>query len=492
MSNKGKSSKSKQPVVSDSSSGSDSNEEKAVPTKGGKGKQPVVVAKGKQSAVATKGGKDKPEPKSDSKTVNNLRYRDVKVEDIVLEEAPKSDGPQTIWFMNHNNTVLKQKSMIRIQTGKIIMTGGGIPELDEVREKRKQKTYGTYMSDKDREFIKIPLDPKQKPCVELAKFMTMLDDHYGSEEFRKEHFGDKWQQYLYQPCVREPQEEENKEATQSKYPKLDTCKMKFDTERESHANRTKLVKNVDGVKTRVVANTITEITKEIKFKTTCKFLFSFAKLWAQKLPAKKGAPKDYGIGFKIQAIEYTPGESGGFGGDAEFDSNSDEDEDDEVETKPKSKTPPAKSNAKPNAKAAKLDSDDDSGSDKSEEVPAKKPVGKKPTKPAESESGSDSDEPPKGKAPAKKPAGKKPAESDSGSADDSDEPPKGKAPAKKPAGKKPAESESGSDSDEPPKGKTPAKKPAGKKPAESESGSDDDSAEIPVKKTPAKKKPVKK
>lgn len=510
MSNKGKSSKAKQPTPSSSSSGSESNEEKVVaPTKGSKAKQPVPT-KGKQPTPApTKGGKNASESESSKPSVGNLRYKDIKIEDIVLEEAPKSDGPQTIWFMNQNNTVLKQKTPMRLQTGKIKMTGGGIPQLDSEREKRNQKTYGNYKSDEDREFMKIPLDPKQKACNDLKDFMTMLDEHYGSEEFRKKHFKTKWEQYMYSPCVREPQtqdEEENsdedgkasknkkKAVVESKYPKLDTCKMKFDTERETHKNRTKLVKNVDGKKTRVVADTITEIAKEIRFQSTCKFVFTFAKMWAQKLPSKKGGSKDYGIGFKILAIEYEPGEASNFGGDAEFDSNSDEDEEEEVDTKKsKSKTPPAKSNAKPNAKpnakASKLDSDDDSDSDKSEEISAKKPVAGK--KPAKSESDDDSeDTPPKGKPGAKKPvAGKKPAKSESD--DDSEDAPKGKAGAKKPA-----KSESEEDSeDDAPKGKPAAKKPVAKKPAKSESDdSDEDSDDIKVKKTVVapKKKPVKK
>ena len=467
MSHKGKASKSK-PAPSE-----EDNEvnEVTVPTKSSKNMVPS-----KDDTTSSK-SKKMPTPSKEDSTlgsrIGNLRYDQVIMENICIDEL-KKEGQQDMAYINLNDTVTKQKKSITVQTsGQIKMVGGGIPQLDSERKKTTGKeTKGNFPDDTKREFIKLPLDPEQPACVKLRNFMERVDEYFGSEEVRKKVFGANASKYEYLACIREPQEggdDDNtpKDPTKPQYIKYDTCKMKFNMEWGSDPRKciTKLKKVVDGKKTPVTANTITDIAKEIRYQSNIKLVFQFTKLWANKTATPPSKFRSYGVGFKIIAIEYEPSIATFSRNDASFDSNSDEDEDN---TKPVTKTPvkpSAKSSTKPAPKAMKLDSETES--EKSEEISAKKSTKPDKAKVTKSESDdSDSDDAPK-KVTTKN---SKPATKDS---------------------KKVAKSESDdSDSDDAPKKVTTKNsKPVtkGKKVAksESESGSDD-SDEIPVKKTTGK------
>lgn len=203
MSHKSKASKASAKQQSHSQSDEDSSEDTKVKVQTTTTKSKTPAPK---KAVPSDG-----ENKSDSvgPPVGNFRYKQVNPENIDISEL-KKEGQQDLAYLNYNDSSTKQKRRILVQTGKIKMTAGGIPQLDSEREKAGQKTFGNYPSNEKREFIKIPLDPSQPPCMELKEFLTTMDEYFGSDEMKNRVFGKKNAgKYMYMPCVKPPMENDD-------------------------------------------------------------------------------------------------------------------------------------------------------------------------------------------------------------------------------------------------------------------------------------------
>lgn len=266
------------------------------------------------------------------------RYNKINFKNLEITEL-KTDSSQPIAFINYNDETLNSSTRMLVQTGKIKLTGHGIPKLDKADSKTNY-----YPTDDKREFIKIPLDSNQQSCVELRKHLELADEWAGSDEMRKKLFGKKANKYQYSPCIKTPQtfndedeDESDKKKEKSKYPIIDYVKMKFNIsiENNSRINRTKLVKVSDNKKTTVEANTITEIANQIHFLSEIKCIFHYMKIWANKTPGQGATKIMYGLGFKIMSIEFTPGINKMLDpDDLEFSSDKEEDikvdDDDEV------------------------------------------------------------------------------------------------------------------------------------------------------------------
>lgn len=322
---------------------------------------------------------------SSSSTVSVYRYKDIVFNCVEVSELNK-DGSQPLAYVNYLNPTTQASTKLLMQSGKIKLTSHGIPSLD----KKDSKT-NFYPDDSKREFIKIPLDPGQAACLELREHLEKADEWAGSDEMRKKLFGKRADKYQFQTSIKTPQkidkndDEEDEEDDKLKkgkdnkpakvYPVIDYVKMKFNVVKGK--NMTKLKKIEGNKKNLVKAETITEIASEITFLSEVKFIFYYNKIWANKTPSP-GAPKImYGIGFKIMAIEYTPGTSRGLNAD-NIDFLSEEENDDDEESGAKSKNKSTKPVTKPVTKpmtktvtktvnpAPKLDSDDDNEEDNEE------------------------------------------------------------------------------------------------------------------------------
>jgi len=208
--------------------------------------------------------------------------------------------------------------------------------------------------------------------MELRKHIAAADEYFGSDEMKKQLFGKRANEFEYNPCIRMPEKQDDKEddnddddedkpkkkkPANKKYPPMEYCKMKFNmvTDNKERINKTKL-KRIDGkTKNIVIAKTVTDIANEIRFHSEIKFIFYYAKVWKNKTKAKGALKKLYGIGFKIMAIEYTPSLGQGLRAeDIEFRSD---DEDDEEENEEKISTNKQKSSSK-SVKSVKFDDDD--------------------------------------------------------------------------------------------------------------------------------------
>ena len=410
------------------------------------------------------------------------RYKDVNFANAEVSELNK-EGRQPLAYINNKDPVRNAETKILVQTEKIKITSHGIPQLD-----KEDKDDGFYPDDSKREFIKVPLDPEQPACVNLRKHLEGADAWAGSSAMRKKLFGKRADEYQYQPSIKTPQKPKNdddddddkpkkgkgknvKGGVQKKeYPIIDYVKMKFNvvTEGKGRVNKTKL-KKVDGkTKTIVKADTITEVANEVNFLSECRFVFYYNKIWANKTPAQGATKIVYGLGFKVMAIEYTPGAKKGFGS-ADIDFLSEEDEDEE---KPAKKT--TNSKGKP---APKLDDSDDDENNEEDEDDDKPKKGTDKSKPKVES---------KGKGKNSKKADSEDEDNDEAD-DDEEEISAKKASPKKGTDKKSKKAdddEEDDDDEEISAKKVPSKKGADKKSkkADEDEEAEDDDEEVPIKK----------
>ena len=450
---------------------------------------------GKSDKASTKSGKAsaKSDTNSDeastsasnskSNTVTPVyRYKEIKFSEVEVSEL-KEQGSQPLAYINYNDALRKATTKLLVQSDKIKLSSHGIPSLDKPGSQNK-----FYPDDSKREFIKIPLDPKQDTAMELRAHLEAADEWAGSDEMRKKLFGKRANRYQYQQCIKTPQKQNNtfeddddndddddkskgkkgkkgndkskkgknddekKGDEKKEYPIIDYVKMKFNVvpdgkDGKDRLNKTKL-KRIDGkTKTLVQANSIAEIADEIKFHSEIKFIFYYNKIWANKTPAPGASKCTYGLGFKIMAIEYTPS-LGKSLDSANIDFLSEEEDEDESTQKTK--------NMSKNKKAAKMD-DDDNEEEEEEDVPKKNVKGKgKPSK-------KDDDEEEEEDVPKKNVKGKgKPSKKDDDEEEDEDDIPIKKASAKKGNDKKSKKATEEDEEEEEDEEIKPKRKPKGK------------------------------
>jgi len=201
------------------------------------------------------------------------------------------------------------ESNLVFQTGPIKLTQYGIPSLGEY-----------YKTDDQRSYIKVPFDTTQEACVELENMLTSIDDHVEND---KEAILKKFAKlYTYSKIVREAHSADDfgelvedgkakpvKTADPSKE-KFRYCKMKFDaTYPEKNIKTIIYVKQTDGTRKRVEANTVTEVAEYIKWGSTVRCLVMLNKLWAAKNKDENGTRK-FGLSLKLVQVEVTPREGG--------------------------------------------------------------------------------------------------------------------------------------------------------------------------------------
>jgi len=152
------------------------------------------------------------------------RYDEIDFANVDISEF-NTEGRQPLAYLNYHDKMRNASTKMLIQSKKIELTSHGIPSLDKEGEKEK----GFYPTDAEREFIKIPLDPKQKNCMELRKHIAAADEYFGSDEMKKQLFGKRADEFEYNPCIRMPEKQDDKEDDnddddEDKPKKKETCK----------------------------------------------------------------------------------------------------------------------------------------------------------------------------------------------------------------------------------------------------------------------------
>lgn len=224
---------------------------------------------------------------------------DVEFSNIRVSELHKNLSQPTAFIeYKYDDNIF---SRLDVQIEPIILTSYGVPSRNDK----------FYSSDACRNFIKIPLDPNQEEYIKLRKHLEAADVWAGSDEIRKKLFGSRWKKYIYHPVIKSftPCEEEEIINTNKKQRliKMDYVKMKLDLE--------KSVDNVFNVK-QIFNNslnryinpcTLDHLTSQIKYMSKIKILFSYNKIWCSQSPLIESNKFMYGLGLKIQHIEYGSG-----------------------------------------------------------------------------------------------------------------------------------------------------------------------------------------
>jgi hypothetical protein len=249
----------------------------------------------------------------------------------------------------------------------------GIPEINP--------EYG-IKDDSDRNYVKVPLDPKQQSCVDLENALTQIDEYM--VENQKDMFevlskletlptrkkgkktvkihGSKLYEYI--PLVKESSDktkfdasdvvdddddednthseeeeevevEETEEADETpKRNKFRSTKLKLDTDWETGRISTVVYVQDDSKGTnrrRVTVNTATDLAKYLTWNCTVRFVVMVNKVWAGKNPMAKNKFRSYGLTQKIKQVLIIPSEYQAKPDYQEcaFDSDTDEDESDD-------------------------------------------------------------------------------------------------------------------------------------------------------------------
>jgi len=149
---------------------------------------------------------------------------------------------------------------------------------------------------------------------EIEQWMNLLigiDEICDTDEFRKEHFGEKeYDKYAYQPLVRIPEEEVDEQGNIKYRPpytkiKLDLEYCPPDQEVQSTKPTFLIAELKEGKRTNIELNDFDDAVKMLKYLNKLRFVVSFNKTYAQKKAsgAGKNAKKTYGITLKATNIE---------------------------------------------------------------------------------------------------------------------------------------------------------------------------------------------
>ena len=323
-----------------------------------------------------------------------------------LEENERSKG-QKIAYPRYNHPTLGEGQPLFIQGPWMILFNYGVPTLGEF-----------YKEDKDRAFVKVPLDMSDPEIVKMADEFKKIDDILGHEDFKKENFGKNAKKHEYQSIVRSPLTDEDEEVTRPAYMKLKLDLTWPDSNVKTEVFSSELLENGKRERKKINIDTVTDFATHMPY--MCKFrpVFRPVKMWAHQSKMKDPG---YGIVFKLIKVEVEPSKNSNsvyqnyLQGDVFVDD--DEEEDTSAPTVFQATNSIKKAEATTASKNVEDSSDDSDSSDSDSEdekqvvqtkTPVTKSKGKKTDDSDSSDSDSEDEEPVvKAKPPAKKSKGKK-------------------------------------------------------------------------------------
>jgi hypothetical protein len=285
-----------------------------------------------------------------------------------LEDNERSKG-QRIAYPRYNHPTLGENQPLFIQGPWMTLDNYGVPQIGEY-----------YKEDKDRAFLKMPLNLEDKEIVKMVDELKKLDEKYDSDEFKNENFGAKAKKYKYQATVRTT-EDEDAEVQRPSYMKLKLDLTWPECNVKTEVIKSELLDNGKRVREPISVETVSDFANNVNY--MCKFrpIFRPVKMWAHQKNMKDPA---YGIVFKLVKVEVEPNKNSNnlyqnyLQGDVFLD------DEDDVELEDGSKSTPEtvfKVDAKAEKQVLDSDSDDSDSSDESEseseeEVKAKPPAKK--------------------------------------------------------------------------------------------------------------------
>jgi hypothetical protein len=236
-----------------------------------------------------------------------LKIKDIDVNNIKftkLDDNSRIESQKLSYIRYKFNNI---ETQLKIQTCDFCHETYGIPREDQYHPTTKSRAYYKLGFCQDRKAQK---DIKYDAIEELYNFLLKLDERCSSEEFKKEIFGSKWNDYNYQPLIRTPDEDdENLDKNGKPKYRPPFIKLRLDLEWSNDPNNQSskptflIFEKKDNKRIQLHLNNFDEVVDNIPFLSKLKFIISFSKLYAMK--TKMGAKKNYGITLKATHIEVT-------------------------------------------------------------------------------------------------------------------------------------------------------------------------------------------
>ncbi len=229
------------------------------------------------------------------------KYQDFDIKDLTFtkfEENERSKA-QNMAFPRY-----KETQRLMLQAPWIDMNAYGVPQLGEY-----------YKTDKDRAFIKIPLDLNNPEVKEFYEKLQSIDEMMGSKKFKEQQFGAKASKYKYAyPICRVPVEDEDedddKDKKKSKYPRPPYMKVKLDATWPETKITTQVFTSImkDGKREREKqeVESVDDFANHVRYLSKIRPIITPVKAWCEK-KAKMGSNEmQYGLTFKLVKIEVEP------------------------------------------------------------------------------------------------------------------------------------------------------------------------------------------
>jgi hypothetical protein len=208
-----------------------------------------------------------------------------------LEENERSKG-QKIAYPRYNHPSLGEGQPLLLQGPWMTMFAYGVPTLGEF-----------YKEDKDRAFVKVPLDINNPEIVKMIGEFKKIDEVLGADSYKKENFGKYDKKYTYQPIVRFPLADEDEEVSKPPYMKLKLDLTWPEGNVKTEVFNSELLENGKRERKKLEVDTVTEFANKMSY--MCKFrgVFRPVKMWAHQSKMKDPG---YGLVFKLIKVEVEP------------------------------------------------------------------------------------------------------------------------------------------------------------------------------------------
>ena len=247
-------------------------------------------------------------------------YKDFKSSDLTFTEWADSEkmkikGQQKMCFPRYG----QEESNLFLQLPWMKISRYGVPSLGEY-----------YSTDKDRAFLKMPLDTSDPEVKLFYDKFAEFDANMNSAEVKTKLFGKKAKKYKYIPVVKIPDEVDDE------HPPWMKLKIHLDWQDDSvltevwHSEPS-TEEGKKRTRTKVDVSTVQEFQDNVSYLSDVRLIVKPTKLWAQ---SEKLPEPTFGVSWRIFKVEVEPRKVANSlnqfkGNDAFLDSDSSDDEADE-------------------------------------------------------------------------------------------------------------------------------------------------------------------
>lgn len=208
-----------------------------------------------------------------------------------LVDNERSKG-QRIAYPRYNHPTKGEDQQLMLQTPWMKIFTYGVPRLGEF-----------YSNDKDRSFLKLPLDLSDAEVNSLYNQLSAFDKRMESSDMKKTLFDKKAKKYNYIPSVRTTPVDEEEDDEKPPYMKIKMDTSYPDDEVKTEVWLSTLKENGKRERTRMDVSTVDEFSEHVRYQSNVRIIMRPVKLWAQAANLKD---PNYGVTWKMMKVEVEP------------------------------------------------------------------------------------------------------------------------------------------------------------------------------------------